>query len=277
MWAHDRELHAFPVSSWDLGGKCAYVEVMRWQPTDYDLMAALYDEGRAMPEAWVVEWRMALEDYLSGASEPVADVGAGTGIWAWFIASWFDIDVVGVEPAQGMRQQAIRTRRHDRVSYVGGEAEQLPLRDQSCGAIWMSTVVHHVPNLDNAAKEARRVLRQGQPLLIRQGFSGRHDDILWTQAFPSALAIAEERHPRLESVIETFESAGFEHQETRRVREIAAADLHDYVRKLETRADSTLTLISDEDFERGLTELRRMAEVSPPEPVRAGLDLVVFR
>jgi len=78
-------------------------------------------------------------------------------------------------------------------------------------------------------------------------------------------------------VIATFEGAGFEHQETRRVREVAAADLHDYVRKVESRADSTLTLITYEDFEEGLTRLRQMASESPPEPVLAGLDLVVFR
>lgn len=191
-----------------------------------------------MPEEWVTEWRAALGDFLSEVTGPVLDVGAGTGIWASFIATWFDVNVVGLEPSHGMRERVAVARNHNRVRYVGGEAERLPLRDESCGALWLSTVVHHVPNLGNAAREARRGLRLGQPLLIRQGFSGRHDEVLWTTVFPSALAIAEERHPRLESVVETFESAGFEHQETRRVREVAAADLHHYVRKAESRADS---------------------------------------
>lgn len=250
---------------------------MGWERTDYDAMATVYDSGRAMPEEWVAEWQMALQSHLAGVSRPVLDVGAGTGIWASFIATWLDVDVVGLEPSRGMRDRARAFRSPDRVTYVGGEAERLPLKDRTCGAVWMSTVVHHVPHLQEAAREARRVLQQGQPLLIRQGFSGRHEEVLWTKFFPSALAIAEERHPRLESVTETFERAGFEHEATQRLREIAAVDLHGYVRRVESRSDSTLTLISDEDFERGLRDLRAMAESSPLEPVRAGLDLVIFR
>ncbi len=245
--------------------------------TDYDAMARVYDVGRAMPEAWVVEWRAALEPWLTHVGTPVADIGSGTGIWASFIADWFDLEVVAIEPSQGMRQRAIEDRPHGLVSYVGGEAERLPLHDASCGALWMSTVVHHFSDLGAAAQEARRVLRGDGPLLIRNPFVGRHDDILWTRVFPAALRLAEKRHPRLESVVEAFLGAGFQQQELRRVTEIAAANLHEYARKIETRADSTLILINDEDFEVGLAELRRMAAESPSEPVTLTLDLLVLR
>lgn len=141
----------------------------------------------------------------------------------------------------------------------------------------MSTVVHHIEDLAAAAHETRRVLRPGGRLLIRQGFSGRHDGIPWARLFPSALAITEKRHPRIEQVAKAFEAAGFRLQEVQRVREIAAADLHAYARKIETRADSTLTLISDADFAEGLERLRRLADESPVGPVMATLDLLVLR
>lgn len=245
--------------------------------TDYDAMARVYDVGRAMPEESVAEWRSALERSLAGIEGPIADIGSGTGIWASFIADWFALEVVAIEPSQGMRQRAIEHRPHNLVSYVGGEAEHLPLRDSSCGAIWMSTVVHHFSDLEGAAHEARRVLHDGGPLLIRNPFVGRHDDILWTRVFPSALRLAERRHPEMEVVVDAFAAAGLQQQEARRVTEIAAADLHEYARKIATRADSTLVLISDEDFELGLAELRRMAAESPPEPVTTTLDLLVLR
>jgi ubiquinone/menaquinone biosynthesis C-methylase UbiE len=44
------------------------------------------------------------------------------------------------------------------VAYVGGEAERLPLRDDSCAAAWLSTVIHHVGDLSGCAQELRRVL-----------------------------------------------------------------------------------------------------------------------
>jgi len=211
-----------------------------WERTDYDEMARVYDAGRAMPEEWVGEWRSALGDYLADIRGPVVDVGSGTGIWAKFMADWLELHVVGVEPSEGMRSHAIENRRHPRVDYVGGEAGHLPLRDGICGAIWMSTVVDHFPDLHAAAREARRVLHDGGPVLVRQAFSGRHEDILWTRAFPSALRLAEERHPTIEAVVKTFAAAGFRHEEVRRVTETAATDLHEYVAKIETRADSTL-------------------------------------
>lgn len=193
-----------------------------------------------------------------------------------FIADWFHLDVIGVEPSQGMRRRAVEDRARSSVTYVGGAAEQLPLRTASCGALWMSTVVHHISDLDSAAREARRVLRDGGPVLIRQPFSGRHDGILWARAFPTALRVAEERHPTIESVVEVFAAAGFRHQELRRITEIAAADLDEYARKIETRADSTLSLISDEEFGRGLAELRAMAADLTPEPVTMTSDLLVL-
>ncbi|MBK7726769.1 MAG: methyltransferase domain-containing protein [Dehalococcoidia bacterium] len=34
----------------------------------------------------------------------------------------------------------------------------MPLADLSAGAAWISTVIHHIPNLPAAAAEIRRVL-----------------------------------------------------------------------------------------------------------------------
>ena len=249
---------------------------MPWERTDYDLMSRVYDAGRAMPGEWVSEWRKAMAPHLRNPGAPILDVGAGTGIWAAFIADWFDREVVGLEPSVGMRRRALETRKRDAVWYVGGRAEYLPLRNDSCGAVWMSTVVHHIEDLNAAARETRRVLRADGALLIRQAFSGRHDDILWTQAFPSALAVMEERHITLERVLDAFSAAGFEHMETRRVHEIAAPQISEYVRRVETRADSSLALISDAEFQQGLGRLRSIAKEWTGGPVRTGLDLVVL-
>ena len=245
-------------------------------PTNYDDMSRRYDTGRDTREEWVQEWRSVLSKYLTTIPGPVADVGSGTGIWAKLIADWFDVDVVGIERSTGMRARAAQTRSHPRVDYIAGEAEHLPLRDKSCSAIWMSTVVHHFSDMQAAAREARRVLRDGGPVLVREAFSGRHDGIMWIRFFPSALRIAERRHPTVDAVVEAFNRAGFINHEIQRVTEVAAVDLHHYRKKVGTRADSTLELISDEEFERGLAEMTRMAEEAEPEPVTATLDLLVF-
>jgi hypothetical protein len=61
------------------------------------------------------------------------------------------------------------------------------------------------------------------------------------------------------------------------VSQISATNLGEYVERIATRTDSTLALIDDEEFERGLADLRRAALSEPPAPVRTTLDLLILR
>jgi ubiquinone/menaquinone biosynthesis C-methylase UbiE len=79
---------------------------MAW--VDYDQLAAVYDQDRAVPLEALEPWRAALAAYLPPASGlPVLDLGAGTGLFAVAIAQWFDTAVIALEPSGGMRNQAI--------------------------------------------------------------------------------------------------------------------------------------------------------------------------
>jgi SAM-dependent methyltransferase len=245
--------------------------------TDYDRMSAVYDAGRAFPPEWLERWRVAVDPYLSVARGPVIDLGCGTGIWSLLFAQWFDVDVFGVEPSAGMRGEAVIKRSHPRVSYLGGEGERLPLKDGSGAVVWMSTVVHHLWDIEAAAHEVRRVLKPGAPVLIRNAFSGRHGGIMWTRYFPSALRLAEVRHPSAEATVEAFSAAGFREERLEPVVEVSASNFDEYVARVATRADSTLTMISDAEFERGLGAMREAAQLLPSGPVSTTLDLLVLR
>ena len=78
----------------------------------------------------------------------ILDLGSGTGQWSGRLARWFDVDVVGVEPSEGMRANAIDAVR---VFAIVGQAEQIPLRADGVDAAWLSVVVHHFDDLDAAA------------------------------------------------------------------------------------------------------------------------------
>jgi ubiquinone/menaquinone biosynthesis C-methylase UbiE len=176
---------------------------------DYDQMAARYDRGRALSLEGLEDWRTTLADWLPPPSGlPVLDLGAGTGLFATAIASWFDTRVVAVEPSAGMRRHARQVRAHALVAYVGGEAERLPLRDDSCAAAWLSTVIHHIGDLHGCARELRRVLEPGGPVLIRSSFPGRHAGITLFRFFPGAGRIAD-AFPTVEATVAAFTPAGF--------------------------------------------------------------------
>lgn len=80
-----------------------------------------------------------------------------------------------------------------------------------------------------------------------------------------------------EATVEAFSIAGFEKESVTSVAETAAPNLHAFYERVRSRADSSLTLISDEEFDRGLAALRRAAEEEPPAPVISRLDLLVLR
>ena len=108
-------------------------------------------------------WRQAVAHYVRPLpGMRLLDVGAGTGSWAAALTRWFPgVDVLAVEPSAAMRDRCV----HRPV--VAGEATALPLRAGTVDAVWLSTVIHHLPDLAAAARELRRVLRPGGPVLIR--------------------------------------------------------------------------------------------------------------
>jgi ubiquinone/menaquinone biosynthesis C-methylase UbiE len=247
-------------------------------PTDYGRIASRYDLARDGPRERLTGWRTALSPFLQGARLPILDVGCGTGYWAEALADWFALNVVAVEPSHAMRQEALEKRRHATISYLGARAEKLPLRDGSCESAWISTVVHHIFDLDECARELRRVLPQGGRVLIRNAFSGRTEGVPWLRYFEHVRHLAEARWPTVDEVLEAFEPAGFVLERLQSVEEITDLSLAAYARRVGVRADSTLASISDEDFERGMSKLELAVAAEPkPKPVVTRLDLLVLK
>ena len=100
---------------------------------------------------------------------------------------------------------------------------------------------------------------------------------MWTRFFPSAHRLADATLPTVEATVEAFSAAGYERESLASVAETSAPNRRAYYEKVQTRADSFLTQITDEDFERGLAALSKAAEEEPPAPVVSRLDLLVLR
>jgi SAM-dependent methyltransferase len=247
------------------------------RPTDYERMAAIYDRGRSLPLGWIDAWRAFLDPYLSSAPLPVLDLGSGTGLWSNALATWFDADIVGVEPSDAMRREAVGKRLPPKVALVGGNAEHIPLKGGSCACAWLSTVLHHVSDLKACASELRRVIRMDGSVLIRNSFGDRLDGIHWLDFFPAAKQLAARRWPTVEATAGAFGAAGFEVEKLESVPEIIASNFHAYCDRIRVRANSTLNLISDEAFRTGLAQLEQFAATQLSEHVVDRRDFLVLR
>lgn len=185
---------------------------------DYDQEAERFEAGRRVPVEVLEPWRRQIERFLPQSEKPLVDLGAGTGIWTGALSVWFNIPVVAVEPSNGMRSVGTTVGLPPRAHYVAARAEALPLGDSTCGAAWLSTVVHHLTDIEVCAMELRRVLSGGAPVMIRNSFPGRQDEVELFRHFPAAGAVTA-TWPTVEEVVATFARAGFANSALIRVHE----------------------------------------------------------
>jgi ubiquinone/menaquinone biosynthesis C-methylase UbiE len=244
---------------------------------DYDEQtAAAYKTVRELPREGLAEWREAVRRHLRpAAGMTLVDIGAGTGAFASAFSDWFDIGVVAVEPSGAMRARIPRT---PPIRVLEGDATALPLPDDSADAAWLSLVIHHIPDLEAAAREIRRVLRPGARVLIRQGFSERLDDrIELVRWFPETARVAA-TFPSLDETCEAFATAGFRLEAREEVRETYPGDLADLLRDVDTfrDADTTMRDLTEEEFLRGKERLRRAVDAGKIELRSNRLDLLVL-
>jgi len=243
---------------------------------DYDRQAERYDVGRRVPIETLEPWRGVIEHILPETEKPILDLGAGTGIWMGAFSVWFNIPVVAVEPSTGMRSVGTAAGLPERARYVSARAESLPLGLSTCRAAWLSTVVHHLTDMQVCAMELRRVLMEGAPVMIRNTFALRHDEVQLFRYFPAAAAVAA-AWPTVQQVVATFAGAGFANSVLTRMHEDRWRDLQqlrDFAVTMR-HTDSALVPISDAAFAEGLDGLdRAIAEGQHPQP--EGVDLLVL-
>jgi SAM-dependent methyltransferase len=242
--------------------------------------AAAFKAVREVPRDGLSEWREAVRRHLRPSpGMTVVDIGAGTGAFAAAFSEWFDLSVVAVEPSAAMRDQTPRT---PAVEVLEGHAGALPLPDGSGDAAWLSLVIHHIPDLAVAAREIRRVLRPGAPVLIRQGFPGRIDGVELVRWFPET-ARAVDSYPSVTDTCQAFADAGFHQDALEQVRETYPASLADFLGQVDTfrHADTTMRNLTENEFLRGKERLRRAirqaGDTANPETRSNWLDLLVLR
>jgi ubiquinone/menaquinone biosynthesis C-methylase UbiE len=243
---------------------------------DYDRQATHYRAGREVPLEQLEPWRPVIGACIGSGDEPLLDIGAGTGLWTRAFRTWFDADVVALEPSSGMREVGTEIGLPSSSWYVAGRAEHLPFGRCVFRAAWLSTVVHHLTDLSACARGLRRTLADGTTVMIRNSFPGRLEEVELFRHFPAAAGVAA-HWPSLEQVVATFDEAGFTHNRVVTVREERWKELHqlrDWAVGMRN-TDSALVPISDAEFAEGLRNLEgAIGRGERPRPTAT--DLVVL-
>ena len=236
---------------------------------DYERIAPLYAEGRALPAQVLARWGEAVRPYLPSVTRRVLDLGAGTGIFARAWPAWTQAAVVAVEPSAAMVLAG--TRADPGTRFVRAVAEALPLRDGTVDVVWISTALHHFGDIHRAVAEVQRVLSPTGRVLVRTYASGR-TEISWANEFPGRAKWQARFHSERE-LGALFDTHGFDLVDVRDVLEWTEsyADSARWVAGMR-HADSLLTALSDEEIAAGLDVLRS----HPSKVGRMELTLFVF-
>ncbi len=156
---------------------------------DYAKQAQTYDTTRAASPSVLGPLLQALGPSRTGT---LLDVGGGTGNYARALAGhgWSPIvvdhssDMLAAAAAKGL-------------DVCRADASSLPVPDASVDAVALISMLHHVPDWDDALAEARRVVRPGGTVTL-MAFATEHLDAHGIEPyFPQTLAHFSATHQSL--------------------------------------------------------------------------------
>jgi SAM-dependent methyltransferase len=242
-------------------------------------LARSYPAARAFSSDTAALWEGVVQPFLP-QSRPatILDVGCGTGRFSALFAERFQSRVIGIDPSFGMLQRAMQEAPGDHLAYIAARGEFVPLVDGFCDLVWISQAIHHIADREACARELRRVLHREGCLLIRGAFGNRLDgfpDLF--RFFPGARKVAAQ-FPTVEQVLESFRSAGFSLESFQSVRQKTCDSLAELAARTRLRADSTLVLLPDPEFESCQAALEEAGRRQQPvAPIIEMLDLLELR
>jgi ubiquinone/menaquinone biosynthesis C-methylase UbiE len=121
------------------------------------------------------------------------EIGSGTGYFSLNLVQLGVIErLTATDISPGMLERLAATAEAlglDQVSTVATEAEALPFEDESFDLVLGHAVLHHIPDLDKAFAEFRRVLRPGG-MIAFAGEPSRYGDQLAALPKRAGLALA---------------------------------------------------------------------------------------
>jgi ubiquinone/menaquinone biosynthesis C-methylase UbiE len=245
---------------------------------DYDrVQHDVYAKARALPTASIDHYMRVFADYLP-ARRPltVIDLGSGTGRFTPALAEAFGGLVYGVEPAAGMRRAAEEGAAHPRVTYLAGEAAEIPLPDASADLVLMFLSFHHVPDRAAASREIARVLKRGGRFVLRSTFKERIPDHWWRGFFPRSHAVEEAMFPSTAEARVLFEAAGFATVQSVQMEVPFKGPIDQAVERLRLRAVSTFEHMTPEELDEGFARIDAAFAAGVIEEKSTFGDFIVF-
>lgn len=215
---------------------------------NYDEAAEAYAANRKIHTG---VFRALLESGTACAGQCILEVGCGTGNYIIALQELTGCDARGIDPSEGMLQKA--KERTTTVQFLPGRGEDIPYVDEHFDLVYSVDVIHHIQDRAKYYQEAMRVLKPGGMVCTATDSEEiiRNRPIL-AGYFPETVEVELKRYPPIDELRQLMSAAGFSWITSRDVEmRVEVTDIRAYREK----AFSSLHLISEEAFQRGIQRL----------------------
>jgi ubiquinone/menaquinone biosynthesis C-methylase UbiE len=225
------------------------------QPATYDPLAFDTRFRPELLELWLPHF---IEFAGLAAQQRVLDLGCGTGGFARAMAQRLQAEVIGVDVAAHLLRYAAAQSHALPLRWVLGQAEALPLADQTVDRVLMSLVLHQIAHRQQALQEVYRVLRPGGRVLVRT-VDPEVTLRAWVpfRFFPKVAHVEAARLPTIDVILTLCRQAGFRELHTHTVCRNARVDLHKVTEELRQRKRPSYRLLSDAELANGLHRIEQ--------------------
>ncbi|MBN1315497.1 MAG: methyltransferase domain-containing protein [Anaerolineales bacterium] len=235
---------------------------------DYDAISKVYDNVRAGD----VELIDRLLAELSIDSPCILDIGCGTGNYAGLFKR-AGVQIYGVDPSGGMLEQA--RKKYPNVDFRQGTAGDLPFKDAFFDMVYLTDVIHHVPDIGRMFGEIHRVLAPGGKVCIVTQSHRQIEVRPIARFFPGTVQVDKERYPDIDEIV----SAASSHCLACMRQDILFDDHwieigQDYLELVRKKGYSMLHLITEREYQSGLKDLENVLQNGPIKVKPAGETLV---
>lgn len=206
----------------------------------------------------------------------ILDFGCGTGNYADKLQRVTGAKIFGVEPSDGMRDNA--KAKNSNIKIFKGNHEKIPFENSFFDFIYMTDVIHHVPDIEIMFNEFKRVLKIDGKVCVATQSHKQIENRFYVKYFPSTAKVDKERYPDIKEIILTGQKEGLEY-----IKSVIYGDDEpvrvgqEFVKLVEKKGYSMLHLIEDDEYIQGLKQLKNDVKNGDFEIETAGGTLIWFK